>query len=64
MTKVKDLSKKSEKDLLKIIQNAKAKLRDLRFKASGSGLRDSKEIRELKKEVARAFTFLKQKTAK
>ena len=56
-----DLTKKSAKDLIKLISGNKTKLRELRFKAKGSRLRDDKEIRRIKKEVARAKTILNKK---
>ncbi len=59
MSAIKDLLKKSVKDLQKELAKKKAKLQDLRFKATGTRLRDDKEIRRTKKEVARILTALK-----
>ena len=61
MAKKTDFNKKSEKELLKFIAKAKATLRDLRFKQLGTKLSNTKEIKELKKDIARAFTALNNK---
>ena len=61
MAKRKDFNKKSEKDLLAFIAKAKVELRDLRFKQLGAKLSNTKEIKELKKDIARAFTALNSK---
>ncbi len=53
------LAKKSVKDLQKELSKKKAELRDLRFKAAGTRLKDDKAIRSLKKEIARILTALK-----
>ncbi len=58
---MKKLAEKSVKDLQKMLSKKKAELRDLRFKAMGARLRDDKAIRNLKKEIARVLTALKNK---
>jgi len=55
------LSKKSAKDLQKELSKKKAELRDLRFKAVGTRLRDDKAIRNIKKNIAQIMTALKTK---
>ena len=53
------LLKKSIEDLNKELSKKKAELRDLRFKAKGTRLKDDKAIRALKKEIARVLTAIK-----
>lgn len=54
----KDIQKKSEKDLQKLVGEKREELRTLRFQAAGSGMRDVKAMRNTKKDVARALTEL------
>ncbi len=56
---MKKLLKKKFTDLQKEFADKKAKLQDLRFKASGAKLRDDKAIRELKKDIARIATAMR-----
>lgn len=59
MSKTKiDFSKKSEKELLKVIQESKQKLQDGAFNLSGTTNKDSFQRRKLRKDIARALTFL------
>ena len=54
----KDIQKKSEKDLQKLVGEKREELRTLRFQAAGSGMRDVTAMRNTKKDVARALTEL------
>ena len=56
--KKKDLSKKSDKDLLKIVTEGKKKLQDGAFNLSGTTTKDSFERRKIRKDIARALTAL------
>lgn len=58
--KAEELRKKDKKELKKLVQNLKKKLSDLRFKFSSNKLKNVKEINQLKKEIARILTILKE----
>jgi len=53
---MKDLQKKNEKELSGILQELRKKLRDLRFGASGSKVRNVKEVGQVRKDIARILT--------
>ena len=57
----KDIQQKSEQDLATFVTEKREELRTLRFKASGSGMRDVKIFRNTKKDIARALTALNGK---
>lgn len=57
----KELAKKEEKDLQEILIQQREKLRELRFKVSHGQLKNIREIRKSKKEIARVLTLLNQK---
>ena len=57
---LKDLSTKSEAELHKTLAQEREKLRDLRFKDSSRQLKNVKEIRSTKKNIARILTLLNQ----
>lgn len=56
--KTSELRKKDKKELEKTVQILTKKLSDLRFKFSSGKLKNVKEIRNSKKEIARIFTIL------
>ena len=51
---------KDKKDLEKTVLELRKKLSDLRFKFSSNKLKNTKEISNSKKEVARILTILKE----
>jgi len=55
---MKDIQKKSDKDLKKHIAEKREELRSLRFSAAGSGARDTHAVRNTRKEVAQTLTEL------
>jgi len=57
---VKSLRAKSPAVLVKEMEEAHARLKELRFKLSSNQLKDVREIRELKRGVARIKTILAQ----
>ena len=61
--KNKDLIKKNKTELLKTLSEKKLALRDFRFSVSGSNVRNVKEGRAVKKDIARVLTILNKKTA-
>ena len=58
--KAQELRKKDKKELLKTVHEIRKKLSDLRFKFSSNKLKNVKEISNLKKEIARILTILKE----
>lgn len=53
-----NLAKKSEKELKKELIEKRKQIRESRFNIAGSKLKDVKEIKELKKGIARILTEL------
>lgn len=58
----KDLTKKTEAQLQKMLSEERAKLYDLRTKVSVNQLKDVREIREVRANIARILTRLQQVT--
>ena len=58
--KVKEIRKKSEEDCLKLLAEKKKKLSDVRFTRSSSKSKDTKEAVNLRKDIARIKTILKE----
>ena len=56
-----ELRKKDTKELEKSVQDLRKKLSDLRFKFSSNKLKNVKEVSNIKKEIARALTILREK---
>lgn len=59
--KIKDFKKKSKKELSKILNEKRSKLRQFKFDLSAGNIKNVKEIRENRKDIARIKTFLNQK---
>lgn len=57
--KIRELRKKSEKELQEILINLRNKLRELRFNLAGGKVKNIKEIHQTKKDIARVLTLLK-----
>lgn len=57
----KDLRQKSEKELLKLVDDLKAELFMLRFQNSTGQLDQPHKIKLIKKDIARVFTVLNTK---
>lgn len=60
---INELSMKTETELEKMIPELKAKLRDLRFRVARRELKNVRDIREAKKDIAKIQTILHQKAA-
>ncbi len=54
----KELKKKKENELHRILNESRDKLRDLRFKDANKQLKDVREIRKLRKTIAQALMLL------
>ncbi len=57
----KEINEKNDSDLHKLLDDNREKLRELRFKDSNKQLKNVREIRGLKKLVARIQTVLNNK---
>lgn len=60
----KDLKKKSESDLHKLLNESREKLRDLRFKDASKQLKNVREIRQVRQTIAQILTLLNKKDEK
>ncbi len=58
---LKELKKKNEKELNQLLEELRDKIRDLRFKDANKQLKNIREIRLVKKTVARILTLLNNK---
>ncbi len=59
--KIKELAKKNKAELIKTLSEKKVALRDFRFSVSGSNVRNVKEGKTVKKDIARILTLLNKK---
>ena len=60
-TKKISFSELSDKELQKMYSDNKKELQDLRFKTVTAAVRNVKKIRQLKRDIARILTALRQK---
>ena len=56
-----ELSKKNPVELQKLLREKRADLMKFRFEMSGGKIKNVKDLRMLKKDIARALTFIKDK---
>ena len=54
----KELQQKTGEDLEKFVAEKRTEIRTIRFGAAGSGMRDTRALRNHRKEIARALTEL------
>lgn len=59
--KFKELQSKSEAELGKLLQEQRNQLNELRFRVSSGQLKDVRDIREIRKTVAKILTLLAKK---
>lgn len=59
-----ELQKKNDADLVKFIQEQREELRKLRFGVTGSGMRNTRAIRTIRRQIAQALTELQARTLK
>ena len=62
--KTAELRKKPINELQKEVVDLKKKLSDLRFKFSSNQLKNTKEMSNIKKQIARSLTIIKESTKK
>ena len=58
--KISELRQKSKEELQKILKDNQEKLRQLRFDLSAGKVKNVREIRKIKKEIAQILTVLRQ----
>jgi len=58
--KIRELSQKSKAELNKLLSDDREKLRQLRFDLSSGKVKNVRELREIKKDIARILTLLKK----
>lgn len=56
--KIKELRGKSEKELKKLLQETREKLRDCRFRVAQKQFKNVRELRNLKKTIGRILTLM------
>jgi large subunit ribosomal protein L29 len=59
--KAKDLNKKTDADLVKLVGDGRAKLQQFRFDLSSGKIKNVREIRKVRREIARLLTLLSQR---
>lgn len=59
--KIKELKQKSEKDLQGLLQEDRERLRQLKFDLSAGKVKNVREVRSIKKDIARILTILNNK---
>lgn len=57
--KAKELKGKSKPELQRLLQNNREKLRQLRFDLSSKKIKNVRELRKIRKDIARMLTILK-----
>lgn len=59
--KSKELVSKTKDELVTLMNEKKARIENLHFKATSGGVKNTKELREDKKDIARILTILNKK---
>ena len=59
--KVSEFKQKPKKELQRLLRNSQDKLRQLRFDLASGKVKNVREIRQIKKDIARILTTLCQK---
>lgn len=57
--KVRELQQKTKSELQKLLQDNQERLRELRFDLAAGKVKNVREIRKVKKNIARILTLLK-----
>jgi ribosomal protein L29 len=58
-----DLQKKSDAELIAYVKEKREELRKLRFGVTGSGMRNTHAIRDIRRELAQALTVVSTRRA-
>ena len=58
--KIRELQRKSNKELQQTLVSLRDKLRELRFNLAGGKVKNIKEIRGTKRDIAKILTLLKE----
>lgn len=58
--KIRELRRKSNKELQENLVTSRNKLRDLRFNLASGKVKNIREIKQVKKDIARILTLLKE----
>lgn len=61
-TKIQDLKNKPVVELQKLLRESRERLQILKFDLTAGKVKNVKEIKDLKKNIARIITFVGQKT--
>lgn len=56
--KIQELKQKSKDELGKLLQDSRERLRQLKFDLASGKVKNIKEIREIKKDIARILTII------
>ena len=59
-----ELQQKNDADLLKVITEKRAELQKIRFGGAGSGMRNTRVVRNLRREIAQALTEVQNRQDK
>ncbi len=60
--KVKEIRKKKEKELEKLLSDKRKRLQEVRFKLASGKVKDVKEAKNIRQDISRILTILKEKT--
>lgn len=58
---IKELSKKSKEELLKLLDEKKREVQNLKMQMASGKIKSIKNLKEAKKNIARIFTLLNKK---
>jgi len=60
-SEIKELRNKDKKELTRMLQEQREKLREYRFNVNANQLKNIKSLNRVKKQVARILTIIKEK---
>ena len=64
MTKIADIRKRSQDDLAKQLSELRGSVRELRFRIAGKEVKNHQQLRQVRKDIARILTVLREKEIK
>lgn len=62
--KAQEIKEKSDKELLSLVREGKEKMKKMRFALANRQLENVKDLAETRKAIARAKTFLRERSIK